>query len=188
MEHQIRQVVRAGLSRLMGATNELWPGMDRQLPERNLSLYVAREFVDRDYTTLTEWPLNRNEHIDLLAYRSAERAMVLLESKRAWGRSQELSCLWNDMERLEQAAACLDAWTSAPSSPAAWQRIDPGAVFGVVLVSSTDATTFDATKRRNGGMNDVISRLVEKIGDFDHIAHPDEHYPYVLHYAVWRIK
>lgn len=188
MENEIRQVVRAGLFRLMKATNVLWPGTDRQLPERNLSLYVAHEFVSRDYTVLAEWPLNRNEHIDLVTYRPTDRVMVLLESKRAWGRSQELNCLWNDAERLELAASRLDAWTSAPSSPTQWQRVNPAAVFGVVLASSTDATSFDATIRRNGGVNEVVSHLIDKVGRFDCVAHDDKVYPYVVHYAVWQIK
>jgi hypothetical protein len=188
MEREIRQLVGAGMSRLMGATDVLWPGMDRQLPERNLSLYVAHEFISRDYTTLTEWPLGRDERLDLVAYRPVDRVMVLLESKRAWGRSQEINSLWADAERLERAATTMDAWTSEPSAPTQWKRATPDAVFGVVLVSSTDVTAFDASKQRGGGVHDAISRLIDKVGNLDHIAHKDNQYPYVLHYAVWQIK
>jgi hypothetical protein len=185
-EEAVCNIIHTGLSRLVKETDAMWPGTDRQLPERNLSLYVAHELLGRGYTVMAEWPLNKNEHIDLVAYDPEARVLVLLESKRAWNRALELGWLRNDIERLERAASSLDAWTLGASEQ--WQQIEPQTVIGVVLVGSIDGRALDPERYRRGKIGDVIRDLIDKVGPFARISHRDRENPYVLHYAAWRIS
>src|SRR5262245_44666937 len=111
MRERIHNLIHAGLSRLIRETDVLWPGNDRQLAERNLSLYLAHELLSQGYTTIAEWPLHQNEHIDLVAYNPRHRTLVLVESKRTWNRTLELQQLLDDVNRLERSASEIDAWT-----------------------------------------------------------------------------
>ena len=184
-KEEVCRLINAGLSRLVKETDVLWPGSDAQLPERNLSLYVAHELLNSGYTAMTEWPFNRNEHIDLVAFEPQERTLLLVESKRSWHRALEIGWLCDDVERCERAARCLDAWTRGKAEQ--WQKIDPCEIFGAVLVGSTAIDSLDPGRYRRGNIGDVIRGLIAKVGPFATIPHIDQEYPYVLHFAVWRI-
>lgn len=186
MDTVIRKHVRSALRRLIKRSDVLWPGADAQLAEKNLSFYAGHELLRRGYTVVVEWPLNRKEHIDLVAWSPAEKTLVLLESKRTWRRSLELNWLYDDIKRLERAARRLGAWTLHATD--GWLTVEPQAIIGVVLLGSNDLRSLDPTKRRRGRVNDVIRALTQRVGDFAHVAHKDEQHPYVLHYAAWTIK
>lgn len=59
--NEIQSAVAAGLRKLVAASNILWPhtgrAKDRQLSERNLSMYVGHALGRKGYTVITEWPV-----------------------------------------------------------------------------------------------------------------------------------
>ncbi len=101
-EHDVARIVRCGGLYLAEALWEYWPPSGRnEIPERNVSLHLARAFAERGFLCFAETnPRDRtDERLDLLALHESRDALVMVESKRLYS-PEQVEAMLTDAERI----------------------------------------------------------------------------------------
>jgi len=82
----IERIIRHGLASLSEALYYYWPsaGKRNELPERNISTYVASSFIEKEFIVFTEanFPRDALRRIDFVAIDLHKDIMVVGESKK----------------------------------------------------------------------------------------------------------
>ena len=101
-ESEVVRIVRRGAQYLAENLWDYWPASgENDVPERNISVNVARAFGERGFRCYAEVnPRDRTDsRLDLLAFRPDREVLVVLESKKLHV-AEQLDGMLKDAERI----------------------------------------------------------------------------------------